>query len=140
MQLNCKVIKSGNRPFLHQPPPLSSKIFGISPAPSNSIFGRSYPHPPPPLIRGGFQPCCKVKILKMSLICYTLTSILSMQCITCSKLVDSFKVFFSFSWGSLLIELEVCFVIFFLHKKNQDSPPTHPSLCILTSKHEKAFA
>ena len=51
-----------------------------------------------------------------------------MQCITCSKLVDSFKVFFSFSWGSLLIELEVCFVIFFLHKKNQDSPPTHPSL------------
>ena len=139
MQLNCKVIKSGNRPFLHQPPPPFLAKFLVSPPPQVTQFLEG-PTPPTPLIRGGFQPCCKVKILKMSLICYTLTSILSMQCITCSKLVDSFKVFFSFSWGSLLIELEVCFVIFFLHKKNQDSPPTHPSLCILTSKHEKAFA
>ena len=52
--------KSGNPPFLHQPPfsglfPLSSKKFRTSlSSPSDSIFGKSYPPPPPfSLIRGG---------------------------------------------------------------------------------------
>ena len=56
MQLNCKVIKkSGNPPFLYQPP-LFSKIFGTTP--SDSIFGRSYP--PAPLNKGGgLQLCCE---------------------------------------------------------------------------------
>ena len=50
IEQNCKVVKKvATAPFLHQPSPPFS---GLSPLPSDSIFGRSYP--PPPFKRGGF--------------------------------------------------------------------------------------
>ena len=55
MQLNCKVIeKVATPPFLQEPPPfqgyppfLVKFLIPPPPPPRDSIFGRSYPLPPP---------------------------------------------------------------------------------------------